>query len=617
MCLDGKPGFVSPVQDYIDQMHKQFADMQDGEVASYIPELSKANKNWFGICIATTDGQLYEVGTTRQQFTLQSVSKAFIYGLALEDHGKQFVLSKIGVEPSGDLFNSISLDPKTGCPLNPMINAGAIATTGLVKGESNYDKLQRILELFSRYVGHEVKVDYPVFTSEKYTGHRNRAIGYMLCNFGIIKDDPEPVLDLYFQQCSISVDCRDLAVMAATLANGGVNPITKTPAVKSEFVENILSVMSTCGMYDYAGEWIYRVGMPAKSGVTGGILAVLPGQLGIGVFSPPLDAHGNSVRGISVINKISKDFKLHFFNAPRSCKSVIRSKYDASQANSKRLRTAEESKILHDSGQLIKTFELQGELFFASVEIVIREIIKTINSTDYTIIDFRRVFGIDVCACKLLLSLLNKIIEVNSWLIFANTRNNSLLEDYIKENLEADKLNKFVMFDDNDMALEWCENKLIELKTPSKGSGELKAVAEYELCQGLAGQDINHLKSILKLMTFKSGDLIINKGEDADSLFFLAKGKVSVTISLPGGNVKRLTTFSPGMAFGEMAIIERSTRSADVQADTDVHCYALSVDSFDKLDQTNVNLKTTLLVNLARNLSERLRKANQEISALG
>ncbi len=266
----------SPIQSYLDELHRELSSVEGGQVATYIPELAKADPTWFGICFATTDGRIYEAGDSRQPFTIQSISKPFTYGLALEDRGREAVLAKIGVEPTGDAFNSISLEPGSGRPLNPMINAGAIAATSLVAGHSIEDRLERLLAVFSNYAGHQVALEHPVYESESLTGHRNRAIGHMLRNFGILEDDPEPPLDLYFRQCSIAVDCRDLSVMAATLANGGVNPVTGERAVPRDLVESVLSIMTTCGMYDYAGEWLYAVGMPAKSGVSGGILAVLP-----------------------------------------------------------------------------------------------------------------------------------------------------------------------------------------------------------------------------------------------------------------------------------------------------------------------------------------------------
>jgi len=616
MKESGKIGVGSPILEYITQLHKKYANIKEGEVASYIPELSLADSKWFGICMATTDGQVYEVGDTRQKFTIQSISKAFSYGLALEDNGKDYVLSKIGVEPSGDAFNSISLNPQTGCPVNPMINAGAIATTGLIKGKDKNEKKKRLLNMFAKYVGHEVKVDQSVYKSESKTGHRNRAIGHMLRNFEIININPEPVLDLYFQQCSISIDCRDLGMMSATLANSGINPVTNVCAVKQEYVENILSVMGTCGMYDYAGEWVFKIGMPAKSGVAGGLLIVLPGQLGIAVYSPPLDERGNSVRGIKVLNEISSDFNLHLFNAPKVSKSSIRAKYDASQVTSNRLRTDKEVKVLNDFGSLIKLYELQGELKFASAEVVIRDIVNSIESTRYVIIDLRRILEVDEGACKLFYGLLKNMNAVKKHLVFSNTKNAPLLEKYFKDPLKSRNNGMFMVYTDNDLALEWCENKLISTKLARNVNHKLAPVSSFELCKGFSKKELSYFESILKLKRFKKGNTIVKKGGKADNMYFLAKGNVSVTIRLPNGNPKRLTTFSPGMAFGEMAILEHSVRSADVVADTDVSCYALSVKDFEQLHQYYANLEKILLINIARNLSQKLRKANIEINAL-
>lgn len=200
--------------------------MNDGDIASYISELTKANPDWFGICLVTATGSIYEVGDTRQPFTIQSISKPFVYGMALEENGRADVLKKVGVEPTGDVFNSISLEPDTGRPRNPMINAGAIATTGLVTGLTLESRLKRMLATFGNFAGRELSLDEEVYRSENETGHRNRAIGHMLRDFEILTTDPIPTVELYFKQCSISVNCHDLGIMAATLANRGTNPVT-------------------------------------------------------------------------------------------------------------------------------------------------------------------------------------------------------------------------------------------------------------------------------------------------------------------------------------------------------------------------------------------------------
>jgi glutaminase len=304
----------SALSDVINDLHSKYKSLAAGAVANYIPELAKVNPELFSICIATVDGKVYEVGDYQQQFTIQSISKVFVYGLALEDHGRDYVLTRVGVEPTGDAFNAIILDELSKRPYNPMVNAGAIATTSLIKGSGPTERLNRVLDMYRRYIGRDAVVDISVYTSERSTGHRNRATAHLMLNFGMIDQNIEESLDLYFQQCSVMVNCRDLAVMAATLANKGVNPITGEQAVDNRYVKDILSVMYTCGMYNFAGEWAYKVGIPAKSGVCGGIIAVVPNQMGIGVFSPLLDVRGNSVRGVKVCEELSQHLGLHLFD---------------------------------------------------------------------------------------------------------------------------------------------------------------------------------------------------------------------------------------------------------------------------------------------------------------
>lgn len=304
----------SSLQSVIEDLHSQYKSLQEGVVADYIPELAKVNPNLFSICLVTVNGEVYQVGDYSRLFTIQSISKVFVYGLALEDCGRNDVLTKVGVEPTGDAFNAIILNEQSKRPYNPMVNAGAIATTSLIKGADATERLNRLLNMFRRYIGRDVFVDISVFTSERATGHRNRAMAHLMLNFGMIQPNIEESLDLYFQQCAVMVNCQDLAVMAATLANKGINPMTGEQALKSSYVKDILSVMYTCGMYNFAGEWAYKVGLPAKSGVCGGIIAVVPNKMGIGVFSPLLDGRGNSVRGVKVCEDLSRILGLHLFD---------------------------------------------------------------------------------------------------------------------------------------------------------------------------------------------------------------------------------------------------------------------------------------------------------------
>ena len=301
--------------EFLKEIHKKYAAVTTGKVAEYIPELGKANPDWFGICLVTADGRVFEVGDTQQRFTIQSSSKPFAYGLALETWGREHVLARVGVEPTGDTFNAIVLDEESRRPYNPMVNAGAIAVTDMLTGATMTERLHTLAEYFKKFIGHDdVVVDELTFLSERETGHRNRAVAHLMRGFGMVSERFEESLDLYFQQCSLLVSCRDLAVMAATLANGGVNPLTHQRAAWSYTARDVLSVMYTCGMYDSAGEWAFWVGLPAKSGVSGNIFAVAPGQLGIAVFSPRIDAHGNSVRGVRVCEEISRRYRLHLFD---------------------------------------------------------------------------------------------------------------------------------------------------------------------------------------------------------------------------------------------------------------------------------------------------------------
>lgn len=307
----------------LDELYLKYRNLEEGRVACYIPELAKVDPSLFGIAVVTVDGECFTAGDWDHTFTIQSVSKPFIYGMALEDYGRETVLRKVGVEPTGEKFNAIiELDHHSKRPLNPMVNAGAMATSSLIKGDSPSDRFHRLLEAFARYTGRPMSADMAVFLSERSTGHRNRAIAHLLLNFGMLTPNVEETLDLYFQQCSLEVTTRDLATMASCLANEGVNPVTGQRALSAEYIQDLLSVMLTCGLYDFAGEWAYRVGLPAKSGVGGGMVAVSPGCAGIGVFSPLLDERGTPLRAIKVCEELSRRFGLHVF-APARIQSRV------------------------------------------------------------------------------------------------------------------------------------------------------------------------------------------------------------------------------------------------------------------------------------------------------
>ena len=302
------------VQGLVERLHEKYRALDDGEVATYIPELGKANPSEFGISVVTADGRVFETGDSHREFTMQSISKPFVFGIAIEELGRETVFRHVDVEPSGDAFNSIELQRATNKPFNPMINAGAIAVSAALHARHGDRALDRVLERLSAAAGRKLTIDEAVYASERRTGHRNRAIAYLLLNFGLLHEHVEGALDLYFKQCSVLVSCHDLAMMAATISNMGQNPATGVEVFDIRSVKDMLSILFTCGMYDYSGQWAYRVGVPAKSGVSGGVLAVVNRQLGIATYSPRLDQRGNSRRGIEVCVELADELGLHAFD---------------------------------------------------------------------------------------------------------------------------------------------------------------------------------------------------------------------------------------------------------------------------------------------------------------
>lgn len=608
---------ASPVQDYLQFLHRTYQRETSGKVATYIPELAKADPNWFGICVVTMDGHVYEVGDSRVSFTIQSISKPFVYGLGLEDQSTAGMLKKIGVEPTGDAFNSISLRQETGQPFNPMINAGAIAATSLIRGATPAARFQRIIDMFGVYCGRELTVDEAVYQSESQTGHRNRAIGHMLRNFGILEEDPTSALENYFRQCAISVTCRDLAVIAATLANGGCNPLTKQRAVSADYVENILSIMTSCGMYDYAGEWIYKVGMPAKSGVAGGILAVLPGQLGVGVFSPPLDERGNSVRGIRACDQLSKDFNLHMLNVPNTVVSVIRAEYTAAEVASDCFRSNAERAFLKRTAGRVRAYELQGELHFASSEIVVRRINGNEMGFDFLILNLKRVTRMDTSAYKLLYSLYLRFKGMGKKLIFTEAQAHGGFIAYLEEQLGG-RLPVRLFIPAASNAVEFCENTLL-LGLNGHYGGAGMAGAELDsngFFEGLTAAEIDLLRPDLAVQQYARGAQIIRVGDAAAEIYLLTRGSVRVGLSLADGSFRRLASFSSGVTFGEFAINPGQRRTADVFADAEVECHVLKVEDLDRFTRSHPEIGTKLLRNVLAATAARLALANKAIAAL-
>ena len=604
----------SPIQAYLEGLHSRLAGLNGGEVASYIPELTKADPNWFGICLVTMDGVAYSVGDSEQLFTIQSISKPFVYATALADRGRDFVARRVGVEPSGDAFNSISLHPQTGAPLNPMINAGAIASTSLVNGDTPEAQWQRIESALAAYMGRDISVDELVYRSESETGFRNRAIAWMLKNFGITDGEPMASLENYFRQCSILVNCRDLAYMAATLANGGVHPLSGTRALPAEHVERVLSVMATCGMYDYAGSWLYEVGIPAKSGVGGGIIAVLPGRFGIGVFSPRLDEKGNSLRGIEVCKQFSRDFSLHVFTRAGDPKTALSRVYTGADAPSRRQPDAELRAHLKEHAHRIKYLCLHGLLAVDGVEYVIRRMRDMASDSHSFILDMNLVTGISESAARLLNQARLGFMEEGLAVVFSRIHDRpAIIDPLSKSSGNGDR--GFLNFEDNDLAVEWCENRLFCTATPPPASVE--SLIDFPLFKGVPETLMKQVEAVTRRQDYAAGEQILTLGQAGDDrIFFIELGQVSIQVPLQNGGNQRISSMGPGMNFGEMVLLGQTTRSATVIADTEVRCHILEAGDFNRLADQAPQLKITLLENLSRDMADKLRRATQWIAAL-
>jgi len=551
-----EPAALAPVQDYLAELHARISKTSGGSPADYIPELGKVDPNLFGIAIATVDGQVYAVGDADVPFTIQSVSKPFMYGYALQHYGRERVLKQVGVEPTGEAFNSIVLDEVANRPFNPMVNAGAIAIAEMMLGDTQDERIANMLELFSSLAGRKLDIDEQVFNSELATGHRNRAIAYMMLNTAMITHDPNEVLDLYFRQCSVNVTCSDLAIMAATLANDGTNPLTNKAVFDTQYVRDMLTVMNSCGMYDYAGEWAYEVGMPAKSGVSGCIIAVIPGQIGICVYSPPIDTQGNSVRGIRVCQEISSEFELHAFNNRTNVRSVIRRDYRADLVRSNRLRTPDERDILAREGLKVAVLEAQGALFFGSAEQLLRRLNELAEDSRYVIVDFKRVHLADTSARKLIVRAARAMAGTDTELVFASIADGGPLDRLIRALAEDEDAHRVRLFHDADAALEWCEDQL--LAGAAYDLGTRFSVQEINLFKGLTPDECRLIESIIRPLVFEKGDVIMREGDAAKLFFVLARGTVSVQIKVHGhaDRRKRVASIGPGLTFGEMALLD-------------------------------------------------------------
>ncbi len=447
---------TDPITRALEEVRAAFITDRRGEVATYIPQLSATPPDLFGISLASLDGRVYSAGDSDYPFSIQSVSKPFVHALALADHGLEAVLARVGAEPSGEAFNAISLDPGTGRPANPMINAGALVITSLVTGASPEERFARIRSMLEAFAGRELALDEAVYRSEMETADRNRALGFLMRSAGSLTADVEETLDTYVRQCALLVTTRDLAIMAATLVNGGVNPLTGEAVVTSQVASHVLTVMGTCGMYDYSGEWLLRVGLPAKSGVAGAVMAAKPAQFGFGLFSPRLDARGNSVRAVEACQELAERFGLHLLNHPGRVTPATYLDATDRERRSSAVRSATESAVLDARGDAILIRGLQGDIGFAVAEQLLHsfdDLLAAANASPrWLILDTDRVGLVHPAAAALLRATARDLAANGVTCVVADRTGRALVEGA-------------PLFPSADAALSWCEEALIALAT--------------------------------------------------------------------------------------------------------------------------------------------------------
>lgn len=583
----------SPIQRYLEDLLAEVSGNDSGTPYPIHPVGDPPNPQDFGVCLATVDGYVYSAGISDRSFSIQSISKPFSYGLAMIDHGIDAVDEKVDVEPSGDPFNEISLAPTTGRPANAMINAGALAVVSMIKGGGGKSAPRRIMDFYSKCAGRRLTGSKAVFDIEMRNSDRNHSFAYLLSSFGIIEDNPTRVLENYLRQCSAQVTCRDLALMAATLANGGTNPRTGESVLEIDQVERVLSVMMTSGMYDDAGSWISSVGMPAKSGVGGGTLAVLPGQAGLAVFSPPLDAHGSSVRGVEICRRLSSDMEMHFVRAATNSKSTVRPGVGITQLPSRIRRTEEQAEMLERFQERCQITEISGDLAFAGTESLVRAVSELDDDVQLVVLDMRQVNEVSGLAVQMLGDLTDRLAAAGRQLVLIESK--GLLDG---TQLSVDST--VPIFLSRGGAVEYCENRLLgAYGTGIDEQGKVQVPNSPALAP-LEEWQRTRLVSYMEHRNHEDGDIIRRVGQRFGGVHFIVSGQVNTIATDPQGERVRLNTLSAGMTFGELALGSDDRQETTEKAVGAVELMVLTPEAIEALEADDPQLALVLWRALTR-----------------
>jgi glutaminase len=605
-----------PLTRRLEALHERLRQVDDGDVATYIPALAHADPGALGISMVTTEGRRYAAGDHAQPFTVQSVSKPFVYALALADSGLATVLDRVGTEPTGDAFNAVTLEPGSGRPLNPMVNAGAIEVACLVAGDTVEQKRDRVVSGLSAFAGRDLQVDREVLASEAETGDRNRAIAYLMRGAGSLSLPVQDALDIYVTQCSVLVTSDDLAVMAATLAAGGVNPVTERRVVPPEVLGPVLSVMSTCGMYDASGTWLVRVGLPAKSGVSGGVLAVLPGQFGLGTWSPPLDRQGNSVRGVRACEELSVDLGLHLFTPTGPAAAPIRRWTTGLVTRSVAPRSLEDRTRLDEHGRRIQVVELQGPLHDLAAETVAHRLLDALRPSEgpscFLVVDVRQLGAVHVQARGVLEDALATLVADGTRVAVVDPRPGGRRPRSLGVDVEGVSHHR-----DRDEALAAFEAALLAELGSAVGLPEaVLPVEQHELLDALEPDDRDAVRALLTTRVLPAGSIVMEAGSPPDGLVWVSAGDASVMVRGPSGAWRRVSGVGAGGVVGEVSMIDGLPRSARVVTESPTLLHVLDGAGVEQLRLGSRDAYESLVLGVARLLSSRVRRANTLIQAL-
>ena len=611
----GPVALTHPLAARLAALHARLAPVTDGAVADYIPALAKADPAMLAISLVTTEGHAYGAGDVTEHVTIQSVSKPFVYALALADAGLDAVVRRVGTEPTGDAFNAVTLENGTGRPLNPMVNAGAIESACLVAGASVAEKRRRIVDGLSAFAGRPLEVDEDVYRSEADTGDRNRALAYLMHGAGALSLPVEDALAVYFAQCSIRVTSDDLAVMAGTLATGGVNPRTGSRVVPASVVGPTLSVMATCGMYDAAGTWLFRVGLPAKSGVSGGVLAVLPGQLGLGIISPPLDVQGNSVRGVMAAQELSRDLGLHLLSPVGASASPIRRWTDGRATRSVAARSTDQVALLDRDGQRLQVVELQGALHDLAVESLTHRLLEAAQSDHdgrgwALVIDVSHVSNVHPQAVSMLDEALDGLVDVGARVAVVDPLAS---RSRTHPRVGSERVERY---SDLDRALTALEDALLSEHGHAGGVPESATpLAEHEVLAGLSDVHRDVLEARLVPRVVPAGTIVLEAGSPPDGLVWISAGEASVLVRTPRGRWRRVSGVGAGGVLGEMSMVDDHPRSARVVTDSPALLRVLDANAVRSLREQHREVYEAVVLELARLLAGRLRRATAALKA--